>query len=390
MFDINFYMESYNVVKQMNNGKKISQKELLDLFEIFRSKDPIIYNIETTNACNMRCKMCPRTTRMTRDITFLDLDYIENVVKQLKPHSKKLWSDWEKFCTETYGISPDDIPSENHFFLYIIPKVIQLHGYGDPLLDKNLGGTIQILNKYGFESYFSCNPANIDIERTIEMMENGLTYLKYSFESTDDQKFKDIRGNAANFTEAYKKTAEVLAIKREKQLNTKIIITMIDVGHDETQQKEFIKLKKVFEDLDVYIYLKSEDQQWYRKDPTLESYLEERGRVVPEKEKEFYGTNSIHWSEFCKHPWMSMTIKSDGEVHMCMEDYNNEIFLGNSQEYNLYDIWNGELYNKFRRDHFELNPCIKCIKECDMPKIGNYFKDNFHSTGQESLIASWE
>ena len=85
-----------------------------------------------------------------------------------------------------------------------------------------------------------------------------------------------------------------------------------------------------------------------------------------------------------------MTIKSDGEVHMCMEDYNNEIFLGNSQEYNLYDIWNGELYNKFRRDHFELNPCIKCIKECDMPKIGNYFKDNFHSTGQESLIASWE
>ena len=111
MFDINFYMESYHVVKRMNNGKKFSKKELFDLFESFRSKDPIIYNIETTNACNMRCKMCPRTTRMTRDITFLDLDYIENVVKQLKPHSKKLWSVWEKFCTETYGIFPDDIPN---------------------------------------------------------------------------------------------------------------------------------------------------------------------------------------------------------------------------------------------------------------------------------------
>ena len=247
MFDINFYMKSYPVVKQLESGKKIPKIELFDLFESFRSKDPIVYNIETTNACNMRCKMCPRTTRMTRDITFLDLDYTENVVKQLKPHSKKLWSDWEKFCTETYGIGPNDSPSENHFFLYIIPKVIQLHGYGDPLLDKNLGGTIQILNKYGFESYFSCNPANIDIERTIEMMENGLTFLKYSFESTDNQKFKDIRGNAANFTEAYEKTTEILAIKQEKKLKTKIIITMIDVGHDETQQEEFRKLKKVFE-----------------------------------------------------------------------------------------------------------------------------------------------
>ena len=390
MFDINFYMKSYPVVKQLESGKKIPKKELFDLFESFRSKDPIVYNIETTNACNMRCKMCPRTTRMTRDITFLDLDYTENVVKQLKPHSKKLWADWEKFCTETYGIAPNDSPSENHFFLYIIPKVIQLHGYGDPLLDKNLGGTIQILNKYGFESYFSCNPANIDIERTIEMMENGLTFLKYSFESTDNQKFKDIRGNAANFTEAFEKTTEILAIKQEKKLETKIIITMIDVGHDETQQEEFRKLKKVFEDLNVYIYLKSEDQQWYRKDPSLESYLEERGRVLPEQEKEFYGTNSIHWSEFCKHPWMSMSIKSDGEVHMCMEDYNNEIFLGNSQEYNLYDIWNGELYNKFRHDHFELTPCIKCTEECDMPKIGNYFNGNYRSQGQESLIASWE
>ena len=31
------------------------------------------------------------------------------------------------------------------------------------------------------------------------------------------------------------------------------------------------------------------------------------------------------------------------------------------------------LCGKFRKDHFELNPCIKCTQECDMPKIGEYF-----------------
>ena len=103
-------------------------------------------------------------------------------------------------------------------------------------------------------------------------------------------------------------------------------------------------------------------------------YLDNKGREIPEQEQEFYGTNAIHWQEFCKHPWMSMTVKSDGEIHMCMEDYNNEIFLGNANQKNLKEIWNDKLYEQFRQDHFDLNPCIKCNKECDMPKIGGVYE----------------
>ena len=372
MYDINFYMKSHGI-KVLRDKEQITKEEALHLFENYRSKDPIVYNIETTNACNMRCKMCPRTTKMTRTITSLKNEFYDDILSQLTPHTPELWKEWEEFCTRTYGIAPDSPPSENHFFLYIIPRVIQLHGYGDPLLDKNLSNVVRALDDRGFESYFSCNPANINIEKTVEMMDAGLTYLKYSFESTDDLKFKDIRGNAANFTEAFEKTREVLRIKEEKNLNTQIIITMIDVGHDEEQQREFRQLVEVFKESNVYIYLKSEDQQWYRKDDSLKVYLEDRDREVPEQEKEFYGTRAIHWLEFCKHPWMSMTIKSDGEVHMCMEDYNNEVFLGDAKNNSLHDIWNGELYDQFRRAHFDLNPCIKCNKECDMPKIGEMF-----------------
>ena len=86
MYDINFYMKAHDLVKQINTGADISKEETIKLFESYRSKDPIIYNIETTNACNMRCKMCPRTTRMTRKITFLKEDYYENLITQIKPH----------------------------------------------------------------------------------------------------------------------------------------------------------------------------------------------------------------------------------------------------------------------------------------------------------------
>ena len=116
---------------------------------------------------------------------------------------------------------------------------------------------------------------------------------------------------------------------------------------------QFEKLKKAFKGLDVYIYIKSEDQQWYR--------------------KEFHGTKSIHWTEICRHPWMSMTIKSNAEVVMCMEDYNNEIILGDTREETLYDIWNGNRYEIFRKDHFNLTKGIKCTEQCDMKLIGNLF-----------------
>ena len=371
MYDVNFFMKAHPIRERLSQGEIIQKEEVNGLFESYRSVDPIIYNIETTNACNMRCKMCPRTTRMTRSIKFLDLEFYEQLVTQISPHRNELWEQWEQFCTEVYGIAPDSKPSENHFFLYIIPKVIQLHGYGDPLLDKNLAGVIKILTTNGFQSYFSCNPANIDLEKTDEMMASGLDYLKYSFESTVDNEFKDIRGNAANFSEAYEKTLQVYELKKKNNYATTIIITMIDINRS-NQQQEFENLVTAFESIDTYIYLKSEDQQWYREDDSLNEYLAKRGRELPSGSA--HGTKAIHWLEICKHPWMSMTIKSDGAVAMCMEDYNNEIVLGNAHTNSLKEIWNGELYQSFRQDHFNQSPCIKCTEECDMPKIGMYFK----------------
>ncbi len=349
MFDIHFYMKAFDLKKRLMKKEIKDKSYLWNELESYRSKDPVIYNIETTNACNMSCEMCPRTTMMTRPVQTMDMETFEKIIDQIKPFSNDEWSEWENFVITKYGI-PNHEMSENHFFLHIIPKVIVLHGYGDPLLDVKMPERIRLLTKKNILSYFSCNPANIDIEKSLKMFDSGLGYIKYSIESVDDTRHKKIRGQASDFTESYKKIIKLFEISKKNGYKTRIIITMLDLGKA-WQEDDFTKLKDAFKGFDAYVYLKSQDQHWY-KNP-------------------YYGTKSIHWLEVCQFPWSSMTIKSDSKVVECAEDFNNEIILGDVKKESLRDIWNGEKFHKLRKDHFDLTRGTKCSEQCDMKLIGS-------------------
>ncbi|MGA2070534.1 MAG: radical SAM protein [Sedimentisphaerales bacterium] len=351
MFDIGFYMRVSELKKQLMD-QKLKGMDKLDLFnkiEELRSPNPVIYNIETTNACNMQCQMCPRTTMMTRKVETMDMAVFEKIIDQIKPFTRAEISEWERFAEENYGIKKEEM-SENHFFLYVIPLVLVLHGYGDPLLDKHMPDRVKLLTERNIPSYFSCNPANINIDKTLAIFESGLGYIKYSIESVDDMRHKQIRGKASNFSESYKKIIHLLEMKKKHGYKTTFVITMLDLVN-EYQEEEFEKLKKAFAGRDVYIYLKSQDQKWYQ------------DKNQP--------TKSIHWTEFCQFPWSSMTIKSNAEAVECVEDFNNEIILGDASKERLSDIWNGNKYRKFRQDHFDLTKGIKCTEQCDMRLIGS-------------------
>ncbi len=350
MFDIEFYMKVFDLKKRIMGGEKFPREFLVEKLESYRSPNPVVYNIETTNACNMRCEMCPRTTMMTRPVETMQPELFKKVIDQLSPFTAEQLNRWEDFAVRSYGIHKDEM-SENHYFLYVIPRVIVLHGYGDPLLDKNMPQYVKWMTERGLESYFSCNPANINLDRTIETFENGLGYVKYSIESVDDLRHKEVRGQASNFTQSYKDILKLLDLKAQRNYKTTIVITMINLNKP-WQRDEFERLKEAFKGCDVYVYLKSQDQQWY--------------------EDNKQQTQSIHWLEFCQFPWSSMTVKSNGECAECVEDFNNEIILGDVRHESLYDIWNGEKYRKFRNDHFNLTPDIKCTEQCDMQLIGSF------------------
>lgn len=330
---------------------RMSKQELFDHLDSFRSKQPAVYDVETTNICNMKCKMCPGPTQMTIPRVTMPLPLFTQIVDQIRPYTEEELNQWRAFAEEYYGIQ-DKGMSENHFFLYIIPKVLVLHGYGDPLLDKHIVERVRLCTERGIPSYFSANPWNLkDLSVGEELFRAGLGYLKFHLESTDDDVIRDIRGKQASFNSAYNMIRELLKIKHKNNYKTNIVITMLDLNRKD-QLEDFEKLKWFFKDLDVYIYMKSQDQLWW----------DQTGATM----------KAIHWLEPCQFPWSSISVKANGECCECSEDFNNEIILGDTNKDTLLDIWHGEAYKQFRWDHINMDKKIKCTQNCDAPLMGSF------------------
>ena len=354
LLDIGFYEKISEIKKQLTKEKiSYPKTELYDILEENRNMNPVVYNIETTNNCNMNCFMCPRPTKMTRKVMDMPMDIFEKTITQIHPWSNLEWYQWKHFVEQYYNIKQNDM-SENHFFLYIIPKVLVLHGYGEPLIDKHIVERVERCTELDIPSYFSCNPWNLkNTEQGIKLMDAGLDYIKFSTDSADDFSIKQIRGKQANFSDSFNKIKQLIKLKEENSYETTIVITMLDLNR-KNNISDFERLKQKFQNLDVYIYLKSQDQLWY----------DETGAK----------TGSIHWIEPCQFPWSSMTVKSNGECCQCVEDYNNEIILGDVNSQPLWEIWNSEKYRQLRWMHIKANHGwdAKCNKECDMRLIGEY------------------
>lgn len=280
MIDINYYM----------TGK--------------RSSSSVIYNIETTNYCPFDCSFCPRRL-MTRPVQDMDMGVFENVISQIRPWTDGEWTKWLKYI-EKY-----DVPagmSENDFFLHVIPKVITLHGYGEPLSDSLLLPRIRMLNDKCIPTYLSTHM--VSLKRIERLFDTGLDYLKFSTPAIED----------------------VVKLRDKGGYETIIVLALVD---------------HPLPDIDgVYAYSKSQDQLWY---------------------KDNKQNKSIHWSEPCKYPWSSVTVLSNGMITSCPADYNGENIMGDSKDTSLSDIWNNTDYNLFRKNWSD-----KCRDRCDMSLKGKY------------------
>lgn len=359
MYNIKFFQEVFPVKKKIVNKQfsdadfEIIEKEL----EKIRDRKPHIFNIETTNYCNMKCVMCPRTIYMTRKNIWISDEMFENLLDKITPYKKEDIENFWKWVENNYEYSSEEV-SENGFYFSVISRCLVLHGYGEPFLDKYLIKRLELCKKKNIPTYFSCTPATMTIDKAVAAMEAGLSVLKFSIDALEDESIKKIRGKKANYTESIQKILKLIEIKKEKNFKTLFVPCMIALGNSEKDKEMQKKFLDFWADKGVFAYIKSQDNRWlFEQDTSLE--------------------NKSHYAkQYCEFPWTSLTVMADGNVVPCTQISNNEIVLGNVNENTIEEIWNSEKYREFRKMHITGNfpKNHKCSKNCDQIKLYEYIK----------------
>lgn len=284
---------------------KLPCKIIGNVLDFTLSHFPNTVRIETTNACNGKCTICPHSM-------------MERAIK----------------------------PMDDNLFIQIIDecaqnncKEIHMHNFGEPLLDQSLESKVEYAKKKGIRKVkiFS-NGSLVTPERAIRLMDSGLDEIKISFDGATKEEFERIRF-PLNFETIVKNIKELVRIRYSKKSDLKIYIACCSTSN----KTDTIALLENM--VDGFSFDKVHN--WSDKHYT-------------------FADSKIR--KPCSRVWRTFTILSNGDVSLCCLDYDGKITLGSiNHDTSILDIWRGSHYKMIRNLHKnarqnEISICNNCTK----------------------------
>ncbi len=274
-------------------------------FEAARADFPAVVRIETTNACNARCTICPHD-QIKRPIARMDDELFGRLIDQ---------------CADGRC------------------KEVHLHNFGEPLLDKHLPQRVRMAKDLGIAKVkiFS-NGSLLSKDRARELVEAGLDEIKISFDGATREEFERIRV-PLKFDDVVGNIKDLVAVRNEMASPMKIRVACCSTTD---KQGTMQSLERI---VDGFSFGKIHN--WGG---------ESNGRPPGKVRKP------------CSRIWRTFTVLSSGEVALCCLDYDGQCILGRLDENTtIRDIWNGDAYRRIRLQHRqarqdEIELCRHCTK----------------------------
>lgn len=277
---------------------------------------PINVDFEITNACNLKCTMCPRTENVSGksfwEIGYMDIDLYKNVIDE-----GMRWG----LCAVKYNFM------------------------GEPLLHPQLVEMIKYAKNAGvLDVMFNTNAVALTPELSKELIDSGLDKIFFSFDSPYKEKYESIRVGA--IFEKVLNNIVLFNLIRDDRIKPLTRASMVILPENKDEQKDF---KALFSNLvDVIAFI---------------DYIPIKKDRKP-KEK----TDSKYC---CPQLWQRMVIHHDGGVSPCCGNFDRGLTMGNIFEQSVHEIWTGERYEIMRDLHSSGN--IDKIQTCaECPMANNY------------------
>jgi radical SAM protein with 4Fe4S-binding SPASM domain len=115
----------------------------------------------------------------------------------------------------------------------------------------------------------------------------------------------------------------------------------------------------------IWTYIKDDPQSFYR------HFHDITDNISFDAEND-YSLREVPQDEdfVCQYPWQRITITWNGEIPMCISDWNRHTKIGDLKDQSIKEVWLGEAFEEYRRiqmNHQRMS--IPCCKECHRPSI---------------------
>ena len=291
------------------------------VYKNFMAGNPKRVFLELTDACNLKCSMCPSGKKR---FTSSSLDF--------------------KLACQLLDLFAVDMP------------ILHLYEWGEPLLYKNISDIIKMAVGLNYKTRLSSNLYNVNKEMLTFLASSGLNRIRISMDAATERTYSVIRrGSSFN---GVVQNIQFLLEERNRLGNDrpKIEIAFIVMKQNQHELELFIDLGlKLGVDrirFKTLVAFSEEDKKLLPKDFSLHAYREDV--LIPRQPV-----------KSCIMPFEGCLISSDGQVYPCgyVKACGLDSF-GNLYNQSFEEIWNGSRAFAMRMAMFEepsrLEPCRRC------------------------------
>lgn len=287
---------------------------------------PIEIQIQTINACNGSCLMCPISQIKKQEITTISERLFDKIIKEIIEENQR-------------------------------PRYIDLYLQNEPLMDKNIFKKISRVKEMGeklISTVLVSNGSLFEDEKIKELEKSGLDLLIISLDALTEKTYNKIR-QGLDFKKVLSNIDKIL----ESQYKNYFFVGFVK---QKDNINEFNDFKKYWGKKGVPTWIFNITNRT----GDLENYedftIEDNDKSFIKKSKNSFAKRFI---KCCPIPLTTFNILSNGDVILCCDDYSKKLILGNVNESSIKEIWNSNKYEKIRESFFgneykKIGVCSNC------------------------------
>lgn len=297
--------------------------------------------LETTSACNLQCKLCPRTSGETL-VGHMDFELFKSMVDEAKK----------------YG-----------------PRTFCLHLFGEPLLAPHFIEEIFYIKQANLKNTIVLTTNGTLLTEKIgrAMIEAPVDKIAISFMAATKEKYAKITGTDL-LTTVEENVRKLIALKKELGKNKpKIILRMIQ---EKENNKETLSLQSAT--------AKAGQGGWRQQDNEADIFKKKwqnESVIVEVRPAHNYGGNVPYGEDRdekkkrwpCYHLWLSPAVHWNGDFSVCCDDYARKAVLGNTKDKSINELWNSPILNIWRQA--QLKGDFKCPGICENCNVWTMYND---------------